>query len=111
MQGGTSSIMRLPDRRFTIALLQRALYLWLGTRLLVALVGGGGVAERGLVSLTPRATGLVVLLVVFLSLLETRRRNEHLLLANFGVSEASLAGVSVLPALVAEIAIRVATWS
>lgn len=52
-----------------------------------------------------------MLLVVFLSLLETRRRNEHLLLANFGISEASLAGVSVLPALVAEIAIRVATWS
>ncbi len=79
--------MRLPDRRFGTALLRRALYLWLGTRLLVALVGGGGVSGRGLVSLTPVATGIVVLLAVFFSALDARRRNEHLLLANFGVSE------------------------
>lgn len=109
MQGGTSSSMRLPDRRFASALLRRALYLWFGTRLLVALAGGGGVAGRGLVSLTPMATGVVVLLAVLFSLLEARRRNEHLLLANFGVSETVLAGLCALPALIAETAVRLVT--
>jgi hypothetical protein len=101
--------MRLPDRRFAIALLQRALYLWLGTRLLVALVGGGGVAGRGLVSPTPGATGAIVLLAVFFSLLDARRRNEHLLLANFGVSETVLAGLCALPALIGETAVWLVT--
>ena len=103
--------MHLPDRRFTIALLRRALYVWLGTRLLVAVGGGGGVVGRGLVSLTLRATGVIVLLVAFLSLLEARRRNEHLLLANFGVPEAALVGLSMLPALIAETVVWVVTRS
>jgi hypothetical protein len=55
-----------------------------------------------LLPLTPRATGLVVLLVGFLGLLEARRRNEHVLLANFGVPPSGLAGLSLLPALIAE---------
>jgi hypothetical protein len=97
--------VRLPDRRFTAGLLRRALYLWLGARLLVALAGGGGVGNRGLVPLTPRGTGLFVLLVAFLGLLEARRRNEHLLLANFGVSEAAIAGIALLPALLAEVTV------
>ena len=101
--------MRLPDRRFAIALLRRALYLWLGTRLLVALVGGGEVEGHGLVSLTPVATGVVVLLAVFFCLLDARRRNEHLLLANFGVSETVLGGLCALPALIAETAVWLVT--
>jgi len=103
--------MRLPDRRFTAALLRRALYLWIGVRLLVALAGGGGVSDRGLRPLTSRATGLVVLLVGFLSLLEARRRNEHLLLANLGVPETSLAGLSLLSAILGETAVWLATRS
>ena len=94
--------MHLPDRRFAAGLLRRALYLWLGARLLLALAGGGGVGNRGLVPLPPRGTGLFVLLVGFLGLLEARRRNEHLLLANFGVSETAMAGLALLPALLAE---------
>ena len=66
---------------------------------------------RGLVSLTLRATGAIVLLVAFLSLLEARRRNEHLLLANFGVPEAALVGLSMLPALIAETVVWVVTRS
>jgi hypothetical protein len=103
--------MHLPDRRFTMALLRRALYLWLVSRLLVAVGGGGGVIGRGLVSLTPWATGLLMVLVAFLNLVEARRRNEHLLLANFGVPEAALVGLSLLPALVAETAVWVMTRS
>ncbi len=103
--------MRLPDRRFTMAVLRRALYLWIGARLLVALAGGGGVAGSTLVPLAPRATGLVVLLAGFLGLLEMRRRNEHLLLANFGVPEAALAGLAVLPGLLAETVVWLVTRS
>jgi hypothetical protein len=103
--------MRLPDRRFTMALLRRALYFWIGVRLLVALAGGGGAADRGLLPLTPRATGLIVLLAGFLGLLEARRRNEHLLLANFGVPQTVLGGLSVLPAMIAETAVWLVTRS
>jgi hypothetical protein len=88
-----------------MALLRRALFLWIGVRLLVALAGGGGASDRGLLSLTPGATGLVVLLVGFLGLLEARRRNEHVLLANFGIPEVGLAGLSAFPALLAETAV------
>lgn len=97
--------MHLPERLFAVALLRRALYLWIGVRLLVALAGGGGAASRGLLPLPLRATGLVVLLVAFLSLLEARRRNEHVLLANFGVPQTSLAALSALPAIMAEAAV------
>ena len=101
--------MRLPDSRFTIALLRRALYLWFGTRLLVAFVGGGGVEGHALVPLTLVATGGVVLLSVFFSLLDARRRNEHLLLANFGVSEAVLGALCALPALLSETTVWLVT--
>jgi hypothetical protein len=103
--------MRFPDRRFTTALLRRAVFLWLGVRLLVALAGGGGVGGRGLVPLAPRGAGLVVLLVGFLGLLEARRRNEHVLLANFGVPQGRLAGLSVLPALIAETMVWLAAYA
>ena len=103
--------MRLPDRLFTLALLQRALYLWIGVRLLVALGGGGGVGRQGLLPLPLQATGLVVLLVGFLGLLEARRRNEHVLLANFGVPQSNLVGLSGLPPVLAEMLVRLVTRS
>jgi hypothetical protein len=103
--------MRFPDRRFTTALLRRAVFLWFGVRLLVALAGGGGVGGHGLLPLAPQAAGLVVLLVGFLGVLEARRRNEHLLLANFGVPEGSLGGLSVLPAIIAETIVRLIAHS
>lgn len=103
--------MRLPDRLFTLALLRRALYLWVGVRLLLALAGGGGAGAHGLLPLPPGATALVVLIVGLLGLLEARRRNEHALLANFGVAPWSLAGLSTLPSFMAELAVRlVGRW-
>jgi hypothetical protein len=97
--------VRLPERRFAVALLRRAFFLWIGVRLLVAVAGGGGVGSRGLLPLAFRAAGLVVLAVSFLALLEARRRNEQVLLANFGVSQGTLVGISVLPAALAEAAV------
>lgn len=86
--------MLLPDRLFTFALLRRALYLWVGVRLLVALGGGGGAGRSGLLPFPLGPTGLVVLTVGLLGLLEARRRNEHVLLANLGVPQWSLVGLS-----------------
>jgi hypothetical protein len=103
--------MRVPDRLLTLALLQRALYLWVGVRRLVALGGGGGAGPYGLRPLPVRATGLVVLIVSFLGLLEARRRNEHVLLANFGVPQSSLAGLSALSPVLAEIVVQLVTLS
>jgi hypothetical protein len=97
--------MRIPDRLFALALVRRALFLWIGVRLLVALAGGGGAATSGLIPLTARMTALVVLLVGFLNFLEARRRNEDVLLANLGVAQASVAALSVLPAIMAETAV------
>jgi hypothetical protein len=54
-------------------------------------------------------TGLLVLIVGFLGLLEARRRNEHILLANFGVPQWSLTMLSGLPSLVAELLVQLAT--
>lgn len=87
------------------------MFLWFGVRLLVALAGGGGVGGRGLLPLAPGAAVLVVLLVGFLGVLEARRRNEHLLLANFGVPERRLGGLSVLPAIIAETIVRLIAHS
>ena len=101
--------MRVPDRVFTLALLRRALFLWVGVRLLVAFGGGGGAGPYGLRPLPLRTTGLLVLIVGFLGLLEARRRNEHILLANFGVPQSTLAGLSALPPVLAEIAVQLVT--
>jgi hypothetical protein len=48
-----------------------------------------------------------VLLVALLGLLEARRRHEHLLLANLGVSQLTISLVSAIPAL----AIEVLAWT
>jgi hypothetical protein len=100
--------MRLPDRIFTLALLRRALYLWVGVRLLTGLAGSG-ISRSGLLPLPPRATVLLVLIVGLLGILEMRRRNEHLLLANFGVSQALLAVLCLLPPLIAETLVALIT--
>lgn len=97
--------MRIPDRLFAVALLRRAFFLWVGVRLLVAVAGGGGAASRGVLPFAFREAGLVVLAVSFLALIEARRRNEHVLLANFGVSQGIIVGMSVLPAALAEAAV------
>jgi hypothetical protein len=51
-----------------------------------------------------------VLVVGALGLIEIRRRNEHLLLANLGFRQRTLAVIAGLPAFVGEVAIALA-WS
>ncbi|HEX2188287.1 MAG TPA: hypothetical protein VHG51_05280 [Longimicrobiaceae bacterium] len=90
----------LPVRPFTRVLLLRALLLWVGVRLVV--LAGGLPSAAGLAP-TPRAALLVVAVVGVLGLLEARRRNEVVFLANLGVGRASIAAFSALPALALEI--------
>jgi hypothetical protein len=94
--------VRVPDRLFTLSLLWRGLLIWAGTRLLVAL-GGGGVAGTHPASLGVQGTLLLVAIVGLLGILEARRRNEHSLLANFGTSPAVLGTVCAAPAVLAEL--------
>ena len=94
--------MRFPDRLFTVSLLGRGLLFWAGTRLLLAL-GGGGVAGTHPASLGVSGTLLLVATVGLLGILEARRRNEHILLANFGTSPALLGTLCAAPAGLAEL--------
>jgi hypothetical protein len=99
--------VRFPDQLFTRSLLWRGLLIWAGTRLLVAL-GGAGVAGTHPASLDVPGTLLLVTIVGFLGILEARRRNEHILLANFGTSQALLVSLCAAPAVLAELLIGVA---
>jgi len=101
--------VRLPDRLFTVSLLGRGVLIWGGTRLLLAL--GGGMAGPYPASLGARGTLLLVGLVGFLGLLEARRRNEHLLLANFGVPPPLVGALCAAPAGLAELLVGLAARS
>lgn len=92
--------VRLPDRVFTMALLKRATFLWVGIRVIVVLL----LAATGS-GFTTRTAMLVVLLVGFLSLLDSQRRNEHIFWANLGVAPWTLAVLSSVPALVGEVVV------
>lgn len=113
MSPGERARVILPDRLFTRALLGRGVFLWLGTRILFRF-GGGLVADRfgppSIVILPPTAIALSCL-VGALGLLEARRRNEHLLLANLGVAQWRIWMIATLPALLAEMLVAlVAHW-
>lgn len=95
----------VPDRLFLTALLKRALFFWLVPRAFLTLATRAAPAELGgfSLALSFEATLALVLLVAFLGLLEARRRNEHLFLANLGVSQPTIAVVSAMPALAMEV--------
>ena len=96
----------LPERTFGRALLLRSLAVWLPARVLLAatvLLGDGGVAPADAVFLSPRMALGVALAAAFLAMWDTRRRNEHLLLANLGVGPAAQWGLALVPALLGEV--------
>lgn len=104
----------LPDRAFLIPLLVRGLLLWLLFRTCFAflawLVEGAqqsiNVAARAVISPMPANAALWMLLIITaLGMLELRRRNEHLLLANFGVRAWVLALLCAVPAVAGELLI------
>ena len=96
--------MRLPGRPFAGALIRRSAVFWAGCRLLVPLVvavGGGTLTARDITRPLPA----LVPIVGCLGLLEARRRNEHIFLANLGVPQPAIALVSAAPAVAAELAV------
>ena len=88
---------RLPDRVFTVALLRRALFLWVGIKAFFVAAAGNESSAR--------TAFLTVLLVGFLGLLDSRRRNEHIFWANLGVAPWMLAALSSIPAMAGELVV------
>lgn len=104
----------LPDRAFLIPLLIRGLLLWLlfriGFAFLAWLIEGAQQpieeAARAVMSPMPASAALWLLLILTaVGMLELRRRNELLLLANFGVRTWTLAALCAAPAAAGELLI------
>jgi hypothetical protein len=97
---------RLPERTLAVALLARATFLWLVLRAVIATFGVVTGTLSPWVLTVPTAIVLIGM-VGGLSLLDARRRNEHRFLANLGVSEITIALLSMTPAFAAEVAIGI----
>jgi hypothetical protein len=93
-------------RLFETAILVRAAVLWVLIR--AALAGVLMVMESPPLGLATRASVGLVLVVGALSWLDTRRRNEDLLLANLGVSRGTVHGLGLAPPLAGEVLLHMA---
>jgi hypothetical protein len=102
--------MIAPDPLVTRALLRRGAFLWVGTRVLFGFASllTAGVFGSPSIGVAPHTAIGLACLVGVLGLLEARRRNEHLFLANLGVSQWPIWLISVLPALLGECLIALA---
>lgn len=101
------NVVAIPDRIFTIPILVRGVLLWASTRAVLALVPRlmTGFEEPFSLEVTNGAAAWIIGVVAALGLVEMRRRNEHLLLANLGIREATLGVIAALPALLGEVVI------
>lgn len=94
-----------PNPLIVRAYLFRGALLWIVTRAAItgALVLAGGNALR----LSTAAVVEVILLIVALGWIETRRRRESALLGNLGVPPLALSAIFAAPALLGEIVVRI----
>jgi hypothetical protein len=104
----------IPDRTFLIPLLLRGLVLWLLLRACFAVLawlldgaeGSIAMPARAVLGPLPANAALWLLLIATaLGMLDLRRRNEHLLLANFGVHSWVLALLCGTPVVAGELVI------
>ncbi len=93
--------MIFPDRTFTWLTVFRAFVVWLALRIVSLAAGVGLVVDL-------YASVLIIVVTVALVTLDGRRRNEHLFLANLGVSLTALLILAGLPPAVMELAIGIA---
>lgn len=103
----------LPDPVVTRRLLVRAAVLWFGTRVLFGFAGllAAGVLGPPSIVVAPHTAIAIACVVGALGVLDVRRRHEHLLLANLGVSQWPVWTLSMVPALIAEgLVALVAAW-
>ncbi|MGI9139939.1 MAG: hypothetical protein ACR2GJ_02390 [Gemmatimonadaceae bacterium] len=91
----------LPDRFFAVGLIRRATWLWVGARLILAVLSL--LASAPVVPTTPAITFFMALLVAGLAAIEARRRREFLLLANLGVAPSTVVMLGAVTALVLEL--------
>ena len=100
--GWVSDALRsIPPRAFLIALVTRALIIWAGMRMALAL--GIVMLDAGAPFQLPASVASAVVLVAgALAWIETRRRHEHLLLGNLGISQSTLVFIGLLPAALSE---------
>jgi hypothetical protein len=95
--GEGTGFWHLPPRAFLIALVTRAVTIWAGMRVLLAL--GIALLDAGPPLRLPASTAsLLALLAGTLGLVELRRRREHLLLGNLGVGQSVLFLTGLVPA-------------
>lgn len=96
-----SPLPYLPPRAFLIPLVIRGIIIWAGMRVLLAL--GIAMLEAVPPFRLPASVAIAVALIAgVLAWLETRRRREHLLLGNLGISPPMLFLIGLLPAVVME---------
>jgi len=97
----------MPDWTFTRPLLGRGALIWGSARACLAFVNWAVSGFTGPFSLavTPKAAVWTAAVVGLLGVLELRRRNEHLLLANLGVRQRTLAALATVPAILGELAL------
>jgi hypothetical protein len=84
-----------------VALVTRAIIIWAGMRVLLAL--GIALLDAGPPFLLPASTACVLALVAStLAWIELRRRREHFLLGSLGISQIVLFLIGLVPAALAE---------
>lgn len=93
--------MKYPDRRFISRMVVRACLVWLALRVAVLALEGGA-------SVDLYTSVVIVTVTVALVLLDGRRRNEHMFLANLGVPLPALLIIATLPPVVLEVALSLA---
>jgi len=92
-----------PNPALLLAYLLRGTIIWLGVRLMIAVImalAGGSAFD-----LSPMASLEVVAISVILGFVEVSRRRERALLANLGVSRPMLFWMCLIPASVGELAV------
>ena len=95
--------IRLPDRSFLWRMVARACVVWLALRV-------ASLAPTGVLPISLYVTVLVVVVTTALVTLDGRRRNEHMFLANLGVSLPTLFVLAAAPPTIMEIALSIGTW-
>lgn len=85
----------------TRSYLLRGAALWLLARVLIS--AGMALAGASPLALSPRASGIIIVVVTALGFAQTMRLRESVLLGNLGISRAMLALYFALPALIGEL--------
>lgn len=93
--------MHWPYSAFRNRVILRAVFIWFVLRVTLALLGmlWGGPT----ISFTLSVAVAIATLAAFLTVLDTHRRHEFLLLANFGVARATIVALAWMPPLVLEL--------